>query len=148
MLKIFKIKKGLFLTAILSILFCFNINAQTISDIIQTINLNSGIADSVLVSDMFYAENYGSIRLLNNPSVNVKFNFDNRKLIFTPRNDFEGMTAVDFKFGKDVYEIPVRVNKLQLITFTFKPDKKYGKVFLFGSFNSWLVFGDNFFHTF
>ncbi len=137
MLRRFKIDKGFFLTVILSILLCYNLTAKTVSDIIQTINLNSGIADSVLISDMFYADNYAGLRLLKNPSVDVKFNYDKSKLIFIPREDFEGMTLIDFKFDNDTYEIPVRVNKLQEINFVFKPDKKYSKVFLFGSFNSW-----------
>ena len=113
------------------------IKAQSISDIIQPVNLASGKTDSLLISDMFYAGNYGSLKLIHNLLVDAKFNYDKTKLLFTPSDNFEGMTLVDFKFGGKNYSIPVRVNKEQVIKFIFKPGKEYKKVFLFGSFNSW-----------
>ncbi len=122
---------------ILSILLSVNINAQIITDLIHTINLNSGTTDSLLISDIFYANNYSSLKLISNKSIDVKFNPDKSKLLFTPAESFEGMTPVSFRFGNHTYIIPVIVKKSKIIEFSFKPDKKYDKVFLFGSFNSW-----------
>ena len=137
MLKIFKIKLRILPFILIPVLLTIRVYAQTITDIIRTVNLNSGRTDSLLISDMFYAENYGNLKLIPNMFVNTRLNFDGSKLLFTPGTNFEGMSFVDFKFGNNLYAIPVRVNKEQIITFTFKPDKNYKKVFLFGSFNSW-----------
>jgi hypothetical protein len=75
--------------------------------------------------------------LIKNPSIDVKFNYDKTKLIFNPENNFEGMGLIGFNFYGREYKIPVKVNKEQYIEFTFNPGKRYSKVFLFGSFNSW-----------
>jgi cyclomaltodextrinase / maltogenic alpha-amylase / neopullulanase len=112
-------------------------SAQKINDIIAPINLIAGRTDSTLVSDMFYADNYSDLKLKNNRVIDIKFNFNKTKLIFTPAQGTEGLFLLDFSFNKRPYVIPVRVMQQQLIEFKFKPDKKYNKVFLFGSFNSW-----------
>jgi len=125
----------LILLTILS--FSINISAQKITDLIQPVNLVSGRTDSILISDMFYANNYSGLSVISNPKIDVKFNYDKSKLIFNSKPNFEGMTLVDFGFENKPYEIPVRVSKDQMITFTFKPEQSYSSVFLFGSFNSW-----------
>jgi cyclomaltodextrinase / maltogenic alpha-amylase / neopullulanase len=121
----------------LLILSTINLNAQKIHDLIQTQNFVAGKTDSVLISDMFYADKYDKMILIKNSSIDVKFSYDKTKLIFTPENNFEGMGLIGFNFYGGKYEIPVRVNKEQYIEFTFSPGEKYTKVFLFGSFNSW-----------
>ena len=127
------------LTVVFSFLFLSttNLYAQKIYDIIQTQNFVSGKADSVLISDLFYADKYDEMVLIKNPHIEVKFNYDKTKLIFTPEINFEGMGLIGVNFYGKKYEIPVRVNKAQYIEFTFNPGKRYAKVFLFGSFNSW-----------
>ena len=119
------------------ILFTINLNAQKIYDLIQIQNLIAGKTDSVLTSDIFYANKYGNLVLIKNSSVDVTLNYDKTKLIFTPESNFEGMGLIGFNFYGRKYEIPVKVTKEQNIEFTFNPGKKYTKVFLFGSFNSW-----------
>jgi len=119
------------------ILLTTNLNAQKINDLIQTQNFAAGKTDSVLISDMFYADKYDKLVLIKNSSIDVKFNYDKTKLIFTPDNNFEGMGLIGFNFYGKKYEIPVKVNKPQNIEFTFSPGKEYTKVYLFGSFNSW-----------
>ena len=108
-----------------------------IHELIQPLNLSAGKTDTVLISDIFYAENYSGIKLIKNPVVQVRFNDDKTKLIFTPSAAIEGIYLLDFKYDDNTYEIPVRVNRLQKITFSFKAGKEYKNVFLFGSFNSW-----------
>ena len=134
---LYKIFTKLPVVFFLLIFFTINLNAQKIYDLIQTQNFVAGRTDSVLISDMFYADKYDELDLVKNSFIDVKFNFDKTKLIFTPENNFEGMGLIGFNFYGGKYEIPVRVNKEQNIEFTFNPGKRYSKVFLFGSFNSW-----------
>ena len=130
-----------FYSLLFSLLLFFIINfispGDGITDLIQPINLSAGTTDSVLVSDMFYAKSYKSLKPLKNPIVQVKLNYNKTKLIFIPSPDFEGILLIDFNFDNNTYEIPVRVYKLQQVTFIFKPNENYKNVFLFGSFNSW-----------
>ncbi len=123
----------------LFLFFIFNFNSlgEPIQDLIEPINLSAGTTDSVLISDIFYAKNYTGLKLLESQVIKLRFNYNKTKLILTPSGDFEGIVLVDFNFDNNSYEIPVRVNRIQQITFNFKPDDKYKNVFLFGSFNSW-----------
>lgn len=122
---------------IFNFLLISNINAQSITDIIPTQNLVAGKTDSVLISDMFYAENYDGLVPGNNPSIEVKLNYNKTKLLLTPDNKAEGLSLLEFSFHNKSYRMPVRINRERILSFTFKPEKKYDKVFLFGSFNSW-----------
>ncbi len=114
-----------------------NTPAQKINGLIEPINLISGKSDSVLISDMFFAEKYSGITLKKNSSVDVKFNHDKTRFIFNAPVGSEGMHLIRFKFGRKNYSFPVRINEQQIISFKFMPEKKYNKVFLFGSFNNW-----------
>ncbi|PJB00186.1 MAG: hypothetical protein CO128_01255 [Ignavibacteriales bacterium CG_4_9_14_3_um_filter_30_11] len=129
--------KFLFPLIIFSIISFSCSKSQNISDIIEPVNINSGITDSLIVSDMFYAENYQNLKLNEQENVVTKLNFDKTKIIITAPIDFEGVTLVSFNFNDKNYFIPVRVNKRQYLTFNFKTNKKYKNVFLFGSFNGW-----------
>ena len=114
-----------------------NQDSKVITDLIEPLNLVSGKTDSLLISDLFYADNYKQIKITSNPFVRMRFNHDKTKFIFFPSENFEGLTLIDFRFGDNTYEIPVRVSQEQYVRFSFKSGKDYKNVFLFGSFNSW-----------
>ena len=112
-------------------------NVKTeIHDIIPAVKLISGQTDSVLVSDLFYAENY-DLKFVDNPDIEIKFLKDSNKLILRANNNYEGMTLINFDFHGMTYSIPVIVELLQVSKFTFTPQKHYDTITLFGNFNSW-----------
>lgn len=112
-------------------------NAQSkVTDIIKPVNLIAGKKDSLLISDMFYSPKYG-VSFIKNENVNVVYNKKTNLVHFTPDLRFSGLTLVDFKLGKEIYSIPVRSSVQPKFKFTYKPDKKYNKLTLFGSFNGW-----------
>ena len=124
--------KFLFLHFLLPTLFIGSLPAQEINEIIEPVNLISGKTDSVLISDMFYANNYSGLKLNNNnPNVGIKFNFDKTKFIFATKPGTEGLLLINFNFEKKPYVIPVRVVEQQMISFKFKPLKKYSIRFFF-----------------
>ncbi len=117
---------------IISLIGC---NTQKkIRDIIQPIKLVAGKTDSVVINDLFYAKKY-NIDFIENE--NVKIKKAGNKLYLTPDSSFEGMTLLEFEADMNIYEIPVISKKEKIYEFTFKPDKKYKKLTLFGSFNGW-----------
>ena len=127
--------------SVFTLLICFAANfvslCKGITDIIQPLNLSAGKIDSVLISDLFYAKDYNTIKILSSPFVDAKLNSDKTKFILTPNKNFEGISLIEFVFKGDTSEIPVRVNKEQILTFKFQPKQRYKEVNLFGSFNSW-----------
>ncbi len=131
-MKIFSI----FLLSQLFFFIALNVHAQEIYDLIEPVHLIAGQPDTVLISDIFYADSY-NIKFLDNENVSAVFDKKSSKVIFIPRNDYEGMTLVDFEFGKKIYEIPVTSEIVQTHTFKYKPFGKPKKVSLFGSFNGW-----------
>ncbi|MEW5843260.1 MAG: alpha-amylase family glycosyl hydrolase [Bacteroidota bacterium] len=121
----------------LFLLITLSIHAQEkIRDIIKPVNLVAGIPDSMLISDMFYSENYNA-KFIPNKNVEVTYDKPSGKIYFKPDMKFSGMTLVDFSLGKYTYSIPVISRIQQKFKFTFKPAKKYNRITLFGSFNGW-----------
>ncbi len=113
------------------------LNAQTkISDIIKPVNLVAGKTDSMLISDMFYSPQY-NVNFTPNENVNVKYDQKSKFVRFTPNLSFSGLTLVDFKLNKETYSILIRSSTQPKYKFTYKPEKKYNKLTLFGSFNGW-----------
>ncbi|MBK8944828.1 MAG: hypothetical protein IPM32_06085 [Ignavibacteriae bacterium] len=109
-------------------------NQSKIKDIIQPINLVSGKIDSVIISDLFYHQNY-NLKFSQNENVQLKK--ENNRLFLKTDSTFEGMTFVEFEVDKNLYQIPIISKKEKFYEFTFKPDKIYEKLTLFGSFNGW-----------
>lgn len=107
-----------------------------IREIIKPVKLVAGQTDTLIVSDMFYSHIY-DLKFIENKNVNVEFQEEQKKVIFTPDLNFEGAASIDFEFGKERYSFPVFSKIIQKQKFEFTPKKKYNKVALFGSFNSW-----------
>lgn len=125
-----------------SFLFLIHIQAQQskpfhrIRDIIQPINLVAGHSDSMLISDLFYSDNY-NVKLKENKKAGVRYDKSNGKIHFKADLSFSGMTLVDFVHNGQIYSFPVRSRVQQKYKFSYKPDKHYEKLNLFGSFNGW-----------
>ncbi|NMB82768.1 MAG: hypothetical protein GYA14_13225 [Ignavibacteria bacterium] len=129
------------LILILSPLILFYISSCTsnkseITDIINPINLTAGNADSILISDLFYSVNY-EVSFNENENVKVAYDKKSGMVYFYPDKNFAGITLVDFNLDGSTYSIPVRSKLLKKFTFSFKPNKKYNFLNLFGSFNGW-----------
>lgn len=118
------------------IIGCNESSLREIKDIIPVVKLISGETDSVLVSDLFYVENY-DLKFEDTPNIEIKYLIESRTLILRANDNFEGMTLLDFAYHNRTYSIPVTVELLQKHKFTFTPKKKYEAITLFGSFNQW-----------
>ncbi len=107
---------------------------QRIEDLIEPLKLTAGNKDSVVVNDLYYADNY-NIAIKESENVNIERK-DNI-IYLQPDSSFEGMTLLEFEADMNIYHIPVISNKEKYYKFSFKPDKEYDKITLFGSFNGW-----------
>ena len=128
-----------FLRPIILFSFFFIVSSYAqngIRDIIKPVNLTAGKTDSLLISDMFYSNNY-NLKFQENKEVKVNYNKRSGKVYFKADMNFAGMTLVDFKLAGNTYSFPVRSRVQQKFKFLFKPEKKYNKLTLFGSFNGW-----------
>ncbi len=134
-----KVLKSIFF---LSLLLVISTHAQQlksstkIRDIIQPINLVAGISDSVLINDLFYSDNY-EVKFKENNKIKVNYDKPGGKIYFKTDMNFGGITLVDFIHNEQTYSFPVRSRVQQKYKFSYKPDKKYNKLTLFGSFNGW-----------
>ncbi|MFZ1289787.1 MAG: alpha-amylase family glycosyl hydrolase [Melioribacteraceae bacterium] len=121
---------------ILSALFIAscNENQEKIVDLIQPIKLTAGKTHSVVISDLFYSKKYD---LEFSKNENISVNLTNEKLYLIADPSFEGLTFLEFEVDMNLYQIPIISSKEKFYEFTFKPDKHYQKLTLFGSFNGW-----------
>ena len=108
--------------------------AQVIKDLIPTVNLTDGIAKRIVISDLFYSEDY-NVKLLPNKYVNADYNSDQMTLTLQTI-DFIGYTLLQFQLDSSRYAIPIYSGKNNEVAFSIKR-RKGSKVFLFGSFNNW-----------
>jgi len=53
-------------------------------------------------------------------------------LVITADSTFEGVSVLDFKFGKEIFSIPLFVKKINKYTFYYTPDKPHKSINLFG----------------
>lgn len=127
--------KTIFPAVLIIISACSSYNDEII-DIIKPVDLTAGKPDSILISDMFYSNNYDII-FFENSNVRVVYNTETGKINFYPNENFSGLTLVDFEFSGKTYSIPVRVRIQAKYKFSFKPSKEYKVLNLFGSFNGW-----------
>ncbi len=111
-------------------------NSQGITDLIKPINTIAGKSTEVILSDVFYAEDYKP-EFITNENLEVKYNQTENKLTITPKAEYEGLTLLEFKVGEIIYSIPIKSKKEKYYLFTFEPSKKYKQINLFGSFNGW-----------
>jgi cyclomaltodextrinase / maltogenic alpha-amylase / neopullulanase len=117
----------------LSIAFSY---AQQTNDIISLINLKAGQTDSILISDLYFAENY-NVTFYSTKKIITVYKPVEQMLYLTPAEDFEGMDLVKFKHGNIFYHIPIKSELIKTYTFEYTPQKPVNKINLFGSFNSW-----------
>lgn len=136
------LRKSIFGFLLLSLTSLELLNAQEIKDVIKPLRIKKDVTDTVLVSDLFYAEKY-DLKLKDNKSLNAKLDGSSQKLIISPKTGFEGMTLLDFELNGKTYSIPVISRQTESSgdrikhTFKFKPEGKPSKVGVFGSFNNW-----------
>ncbi len=117
--------------------FTYSINfAQSIHDLIQPINLLQEQPTKVLISDIFYSENY-DVEFSSSKNINVSYDKSTMEVSFTPKSNFSGLELVSFKLNGEIYQIPVNLTKNKKYLFTYKPQVGVKQVSLFGQFNSW-----------
>lgn len=115
---------------------CSQNNTNQITDIIPVVRLLSGQTDSILVSDLFYADDY-DLKFKDHQNIEIEYLRDSQTLILKPDDNYEGMTLVNFELKGETYSIPVTVELLQVHKFVYTPKKNYNSITLFGNFNQW-----------
>ena len=125
--------KNIFL---LIIIICSFGYGQTIHDLIQPINLLQDQSTKVLISDIFYSDNY-NVEFTSTKNINVGYDKSTNEVLFTPSKNFSGMDLVPFELNGEIFQIPVKLTKNQKYLFTYKPEFGENQVNLFGQFNSW-----------
>jgi DNA-dependent RNA polymerase auxiliary subunit epsilon len=133
-MKTFKI---LLVSILLFTLYSCSLDKSTpVADIIPNINLQFNSEKEIVISDLFYSENY-NIEFAENKDINIDYNKELNSIKLKSQNNFVGMTTVVFEHDNNIYSIPVTIHKNASYKFQFTPDKKYNELYLFGSFNGW-----------
>ena len=99
-----------------------NVFASGIKDLIMPLNLTAGKTDTILISDVFYSDNYN---LSFSTSKDMKIEYaGNKYLVLTPSENFAGIGLIEFnKEGKN-YTIPFYTGAKVMQTFTYKTEGK------------------------
>ncbi len=119
-----------------TLLVSTNLFAQKITDLIHPLRLKSGEEKTIVISDLFYSDNY-DLRFGKNKLIKINYLPTEQKVVLQPDSNFTGVTTIEFTLKKKKYSIPVFCKKESKVTFRFKPNHKYKSVSVFGSFNDW-----------
>ncbi|HGY54823.1 MAG TPA: hypothetical protein ENK44_03895 [Caldithrix abyssi] len=120
----------------LLILACQPQGGQKQSDIIAFLHLEAGKTDSVAVDEIFFARRYMPYFEADS-ALNIRYLRQSNTLLIQPDSDFEGLTFIRFRNGRQSGVIPVKVNKKSAVIFRYKPGYKAQNIFVMGNFNNW-----------
>ncbi|MDX2129998.1 MAG: alpha-amylase family glycosyl hydrolase [Chloroherpetonaceae bacterium] len=107
-----------------------------LTDLIEPLRLTAGKSDTILVSDLFYSENY-DCAFSENDVIQIDYLKEKNLLILNPKETFEGATLISFRMGNAMYKIIAMVSRLEKRLFRFKAKSGVKSVNLMGNFNSW-----------
>lgn len=128
------------LTSIVLFIAISNTCGQDIRDIIKPVKVSIGKADTVVVSDLFYAKDY-PVTFEKNSFLNVTFDKEQNAIAISATENFPGFTLLQFTLKGKKYAVPIElrssVRNLIAHKFTYKPEGKVSNVAVFGSFNNW-----------
>ena len=103
-------KVKLFLVLISLIIFqfsqsaCSEIGKSTIEDTIPNINLEFQTEKEIVMSDLFYSENY-NLEFAENNDINIEYNKESNSIKLKSKSDFVGITLVKFLLNGITYNI-------------------------------------------
>jgi glycosidase len=109
---------------------------SAIRDVIQPVELIAGKPNTVLLSDLFYAESY-AIEFESHSLIQISVDTSSKTLALLPSANAEGMYLIGFRHGNGVYKLPVAIKRLEKITLVYEPKPGDASVFLMGGFNNW-----------
>ncbi|MCS6987966.1 MAG: alpha-amylase family glycosyl hydrolase [Chloroherpetonaceae bacterium] len=109
---------------------------SAIRDLIQPVELIAGKSDTLLLSDLFYAEDY-AVEFEPHPLIRASVDSSTRKLALAASDSAAGLILLGFRHGNGSYKLPVFVKRLQKVAFAYEPKPSDKRVFLMGSFNGW-----------
>jgi glycosidase len=107
-----------------------------IQDLIPFIRLQNGVAKTIDLRDLFIADQY-DITFGSNPHIRIIPKSETYEVDLVPDTSFCGLTTIPFTFQGQAFVLPVYVEKLHSMRFSYRPVKPVTQVTLFGSFNSW-----------
>ncbi len=109
---------------------------NTINDLIKPINLKGETTTKIVLSDIFFAEDY-NLKFLPNKNFNVYLDTIENTIAITPVNNFSGIELISFDLFDKTFELPVKLELRKKYSFTYKPKGSPERVNLFGQFNGW-----------
>jgi glycosidase len=119
--------------------------SRQLTDLLQPLNLHAGKSDSIVVSDLFYAERY-DVKFLNHPQISITYLPGQNVAVFRPRDGFVGATVVEFTLEGRAYALPVYTRSQgaskRVHTFIYSASTRPRRVTVTGSFNNWDKSGD------
>lgn len=118
-------------------LACGRMTDATIDELIRPVNLTAGEADTLLLSDLFYAPHY-YVRFGGHPHIAAAYDPVTRDLALQPGRHFEGFTTFAFELEGETYHLPIYSRIKQEHVFRYQPESppEY-RMNVMGNFNDW-----------
>lgn len=128
--------------AALIIIFSVLSFSQPVRDLIEPIRIQAGTTDTIVINDLFYAEQY-NLEFTPHNVLDISYSNQSGLLVIDAPEQFSGMTLLEFTLEGKTYQIPVisvvptNIWDKKKHSFTYTPSEKIEKVTVAGSFNDW-----------
>ncbi len=106
-------------------------------DLLAPVTLYNGRADTLLLDDLFFSEDYSSFTPLESAYLNVSYSQADHHLIIKPDREFWGFCSMKFNFRGRDYDMPVYVRRKIPHEFSLHGNFNTDTVYVFGNFNNW-----------
>ena len=137
-MKVYLLRKSIFLFALFFVLQGCSLNQIDTkpSELIDFRTIESGQTDSVSIEELFFKDKY-NIEFFANVNVDIKYDTTSKILNLNPKDNFKGLTFINFKSDGDDKVLPIIVRKKSKFLFSYKPSTIPKKIFVMGNFNNW-----------
>jgi len=109
---------------------------EPVSDLIPLIQLQAGVADTLVAADLFYAKRY-ALSFEPHAQIDAEFLPESGQVVLKARSDFEGLALLKARQGRERIVLPVRSRIVPEHRFQLTPGGHPTEVTVFGGFNSW-----------
>ncbi|MCK5520187.1 hypothetical protein KAJ27_15130 [bacterium] len=137
MLKIIKI---IIYTVVVSVSLQFCTGNETHSqkiDLLDKLILFSGNEKEIVISDLFYSEDYSSVKVMDHSQIELHYDMEHGIITMKPNDTFSGYTSMIFQYKNQMYHVPVQVKKKIKHQFVLNGYYDSDSIFVFGNFSNW-----------
>ena len=105
-------------------------------ELLEFLKIDTNIENVIRMDDLYFTSDY-NLSFEKNDDIKLKYNQKTKELKLFPKENFFGLTFINFNIDDSKLVLPVIVKSKVAVTFNYTPKKRIDNVYIMGSFNTW-----------